>query len=69
MTLGRAIAKYISLRAPLFSLGPRGLGGSRRSKMGMGLQPGVFASGTHIPLMGSYFVDFQGTGESASAWR
>lgn len=28
----------------------------------MGLQLGVFGSGTHIPLMGSHLADFQGTG-------
>lgn len=36
MTLGRAIAKCISLRAPLFSLGPRGLGGTQGEQNGDG---------------------------------
>lgn len=35
----------------------------------MELQPAGFGSGTHIPLMGSPFADFQVTGEGASARR
>lgn len=42
---------------------------SRQSKIGMELQPAGFGSGTHIPLMGSPFADFQVTGEGASARR